>query len=73
MVVFFCFSVRARVQKLHKAKKKLSYVAVFVSVKEFFYPRVGVAFGFEVVVRHFADVARIDEDVELRIVGSHLP
>ena len=63
--LFFCFSVRARVQKLHKAKKKLSYVAVFVPSKEFFYARVGVTSDFKIVVWRPADVARIDEDVKL--------
>jgi hypothetical protein len=43
----------------------LSYVAVFVPSKEFFYARVGVTSDFEIAVWYPADVARIDEDVKL--------
>jgi hypothetical protein len=65
MVVFFFVLGCVRVWKLRKEKKKLSYVAVFVSSKEFFYARVGVVADFEIVVWYPADVARIDKDVKL--------
>ena len=63
--LFFCLCWCVRVWKLRKEKKKLSYVAVFVPSKEFFYARVGVVADFKIVVWRPADVARIDEDVKL--------